>query len=54
MRLITRAYPTGAFFDELIDDEGHPRPAARALFEHLDALDAPAWRSAGKRSTRRS
>jgi len=40
MSLATRTYPTGEFFDELIDDEGQPRPAARALFEHLDALDA--------------
>lgn len=39
MSLATSDYPTGEFFDELIDADGRPRPAARALFAHLDALD---------------
>lgn len=39
MSLTTGPYDAGAFFDELIDADGRPRPAARALFEHLGALD---------------
>lgn len=37
---LARDYPAEIFFDELIDPDGQPRAAARALFEHLDALDA--------------
>ncbi len=40
MNTLVRDYPTTEFFDELIASDGQPRPAARALFEHLDALDA--------------
>jgi uncharacterized circularly permuted ATP-grasp superfamily protein len=40
MTTLARDYPATEFFDELIDPEGQPRAAARALFEHLDALDA--------------
>ncbi len=42
MSLVERPYPASEFFDELIDADGRPRPAARALFEHLGALDASA------------
>jgi uncharacterized circularly permuted ATP-grasp superfamily protein len=42
MSLVERPYPASEFFDELIDADGRPRPAARALFEHLGALDAGA------------
>ena len=40
MNTLVRDYPTTEFFDELIASDGQPRPAARTLFEHLDALDA--------------
>ncbi len=40
MNTLVRDYPTTEFFDELIASDGQVRPAARALFEHLDALDA--------------
>lgn len=39
MNTLTQDYASGEFFDELIDPENHPRPAARALFEHIDSLD---------------
>ncbi len=31
-------YPVGEFFDELIDQDGQPRPAARALCQYLGTL----------------
>jgi uncharacterized circularly permuted ATP-grasp superfamily protein len=40
MNTLTQNYSSGEFFDELIAPNGQPRAAARALFEHLDALDA--------------
>jgi len=40
MNTLTHDYVSGEFFDELIAKDSQPRPAARALFEHLDALDA--------------
>ncbi len=39
MSLTASRYDAGGFFDELIDADGQPRPAARALFAHLNALD---------------
>jgi uncharacterized circularly permuted ATP-grasp superfamily protein len=39
MNTLTQDYTSGQFFDELIDANSEPRAAARALFEHLDALD---------------
>ncbi|MEW5786973.1 MAG: circularly permuted type 2 ATP-grasp protein [Pseudomonadota bacterium] len=33
-------YPSAEFYDELIGADGQPRDASRALFDHLDALDA--------------
>jgi uncharacterized circularly permuted ATP-grasp superfamily protein len=42
MATLARDYPAAEFFDELIAPDGQPRPAARALFEHLDALDGAA------------
>ncbi len=33
-------YPSADFFDELVDAECRPHPAARVLFEHLEELDA--------------
>ena len=39
MTTLARDYPDTDFFDELIAPGGHPRAAARALFEHLDAID---------------
>ena len=32
-------YPLGRGFDELIDSDHQPRPAARALFDHIAKLD---------------
>ena len=40
MTALARDYPSKDFFDELISPDGQPRPAARTLFQHLDALDA--------------
>ncbi|MBM4180690.1 MAG: circularly permuted type 2 ATP-grasp protein [Betaproteobacteria bacterium] len=40
MSSLIEHYPSAEFFDELLDAERQPRPAARALFEHLRALDA--------------
>jgi uncharacterized circularly permuted ATP-grasp superfamily protein len=40
MNTLTQDYTSGEFFDELIAADSQPRAAARALFEHLDALDA--------------
>ena len=40
MTALAREYPSKDFFDELISPDGQPRPAARTLFQHLDALDA--------------
>jgi len=40
MNTLIQDYASGDFFDELIAANGQPRAAARALFEHLDALDA--------------
>ena len=40
MSSLIEHYPSADFFDELVDAERHPRPAARALFQHLEALDA--------------
>ena len=40
MNTLAPDYPASEFFDELIAPDGQPRPAARALFDHLAALDA--------------
>lgn len=39
MNTLTQDYTSGEFFDELIASDHQPRPAARALFEHIDSLD---------------
>jgi uncharacterized circularly permuted ATP-grasp superfamily protein len=39
MNTLTRNYPTHDFYDELIAADQQPRPAARALFDHIEALD---------------
>jgi len=39
MNTLTKDYASGDFFDELIDANSQPRAAARALFEHLEAID---------------
>ena len=39
MNKLIQDYAAGEFYDELIDPNNEPRPAARALFEHLDTLD---------------
>ncbi|RPI47754.1 MAG: circularly permuted type 2 ATP-grasp protein [Betaproteobacteria bacterium] len=44
MTLDTNDYPLGPAFDELIDETGVPRPAARELFAYLSKLDAAALR----------
>lgn len=38
MSVITENYPATDFYDELIDQEGRPRPAAQHLLEHLASL----------------
>ena len=40
MSSLIEHYPSADFFDELVDAKRQPRPAARALFQHLEALDA--------------
>ncbi|KAF0101828.1 MAG: hypothetical protein FD187_2762 [bacterium] len=40
MNSLIAHYPSTEFFDELVDGERRPRPAARTLFQHLEALDA--------------
>jgi uncharacterized circularly permuted ATP-grasp superfamily protein len=40
MSSLIEHYPLADFFDELVDAQRQPRPAARALFQHLEALDA--------------
>lgn len=40
MSSLIEHYPSTDFFDELVGADRRPRPAARALFEHLEALDA--------------
>lgn len=40
MNTLTKDYVSTGFFDELIAPDGRPRPAAQALFDHLEALDA--------------
>ena len=39
MQIDLQQYPLGSAFDELIDSNRQPRPAARALFEHIARLD---------------
>ena len=39
MSSLASNYDSHGFFDELIGPDRQPRAAARALFEHLDALD---------------
>lgn len=39
MNTLTQNYTSAGFFDELIATDGQPRPASRALFEHLKAMD---------------
>jgi uncharacterized circularly permuted ATP-grasp superfamily protein len=38
-------YGSPQFFDELIDENGQPRPAAASLIEYLDSLDADELRA---------
>ena len=38
MKLAAQAYANSQSYDELIDPEGVPRPAARPLFQYLDSL----------------
>ncbi len=40
MTSLIEQYPSADFYDELVDAQRQPRPAARALFQHLEALDA--------------
>ena len=40
MNGLTQNYPAAEYYDELIAADGSPRAAARALFEHLDAIDS--------------
>ncbi|MEI6413579.1 MAG: circularly permuted type 2 ATP-grasp protein [Pseudomonadota bacterium] len=40
MSLFTQDYASAGFFDELITPDGQPRPVARVLFDHLEALGA--------------
>jgi len=40
MSSLTRNYPASEFFDELIAPDRQPRPAAKALFDHLKAIDS--------------
>jgi uncharacterized circularly permuted ATP-grasp superfamily protein len=40
MSTLAKDYPSAGFFDELIGPDGLPRPPARVLFDHLEALDA--------------
>ena len=39
MHIDLRQYPLGSAFDELIDSDRQPRPAARVLFDHIAKLD---------------
>ena len=39
MNALAQDYPAHDFYDELINADGRPRDAARALFDHLEALD---------------
>ncbi|HRH79435.1 MAG TPA: circularly permuted type 2 ATP-grasp protein [Thiobacillaceae bacterium] len=40
MRIELRNYSDNPAYDELVDADGQPRPAARVLFRHIDGLDA--------------
>ena len=40
MHSLADKYPAAEFFDELIAPDGRPRPAAQALFDHLEAIDS--------------
>src|SRR5215471_9423656 len=45
MKLELDRYPLGVAYDELVDSNGGPRPAARALLEYLQSLDDEELRS---------
>jgi uncharacterized circularly permuted ATP-grasp superfamily protein len=49
MKLNVDTYPVGHGFDELIDSERRPRPAARALFDYLGRLETSEMH--GRRAT---
>src|SRR5207247_11344567 len=41
--VLTEGYDPGAFFDEMFEAPGRPRPHYRDLFQHLALLTAPAF-----------